>query len=97
MDNIFSRSLSPNILLKLDTQGYDYQILLSSQHVLKHISAIMVEISFKSIYQTQEGDWISLLQLLKNNGFELCSIDQNNSGHFPYLIESDALFLRVTD
>lgn len=97
LDDILSRNPSHNIFLKLDTQGYDYQILSSSQHILKHISALMVEISFKSIYQSQEGDWLTLLQFLNNNGFELCSIDQNNSGHFPYLIESDALFLRVRD
>jgi FkbM family methyltransferase len=82
-----------NNLLKLDTQGHDLEILRACGPAIREISAIMSELSFQNIYASS-NDWIQLIELLSQEGFILSAMFQNNAGHFPHLLECDAIFVR---
>lgn len=41
----------PSVLLKLDTQGYDLEVLAGAHEILDHVRAIQAEVSLRSIYE----------------------------------------------
>ena len=78
--------------LKMDTQGYDTVIADSADEILREFIGIQTEVSFVRLY----SDSISFhesFDLYTRLGFTLCAIVPNNAGHFPYLIEQDAVFI----
>jgi FkbM family methyltransferase len=48
-----SLNLGDNILLKIDVQGYEMNVLAGSAGVLKRTSVLIVETSFKTMYEGQ--------------------------------------------
>ena len=53
-----------NIYLKIDTQGYEYPILLGSGNLLKRIKLIQLELSLQKLYEGQES-WGKILKYLE--------------------------------
>lgn len=51
MDEIRQKSGSQKFLLKLDTQGYDFEVLKGAADSLDSISAILIEMSCQSLYE----------------------------------------------
>jgi FkbM family methyltransferase len=78
--------------LKLDTQGSDYSILKASQDVARKMLGIQCELSVIKIYR-DSFDMLEVIPFLYESGFSLNSFVPNNPGHFPILIESDAIFI----
>ncbi len=62
-----------NSYLKIDTQGYEYPILLGSGNLLKKIKMIQLELSLHRLYEGQEG-WEEILNYLKKFNFKIWSI-----------------------
>jgi|WetSurMetagenome_2_1015567.scaffolds.fasta_scaffold55003_2 FkbM family methyltransferase len=56
------------VLLKLDVQGYEEQALLGATQVLRHVDAVLTEVSFKPLYEGQ-ANFDRLNELMKCNGF----------------------------
>ena len=78
--------------LKMDTQGYDTVIADSAGDILRRFIGIQTEVSFVRLY----SDSISFhesVDFYARRGFTLCALVPNNAGHFPYLIEQDAVFI----
>jgi FkbM family methyltransferase len=82
-----------NAYLKLDTQGYDLEVLKGARHTLSKVLALQTEASVKPIYK-EMPDYVAAISMLEGLGFELSGIFPNNSGHFPRLIEFDAVMVR---
>ena len=87
------RSVDWRALLKLDTQGTELRILESVGDAVRQFAAIQVEVAFEPIYEgaptiTDISAW------MKSKGFALSSLFANNEGHFPRLLEMDAVFTR---
>jgi FkbM family methyltransferase len=80
-------------LLKLDTQGTELRLLRGNVASLDRFPALQVEVAFKRLYEGEET-FEAVLSQLAAWGYELCALFPNNHGHFPHLLESDALFLR---
>ena len=67
----------PNVdFLKIDTQGYDYQVLLGAKNQLDTIQAIEIEVLFAPYYKKQSkgGD---IDKLLRGHGFKLHKLDEH--------------------
>lgn len=79
--------------LKLDTQGTELRILEGAMDVLPQIPAIELEISFATIYDNAP-DFHQVFQFMAAAGYELSGLFPNNYGHFPRLMEMDAVFVR---
>lgn len=82
-----------NGLLKLDTQGTELAIMRGGVEVLPRFVAIQMELGFHALYEGA-GTFVSALDALDSWGYRLCALFPNNEGHFPHLIETDALFMR---
>lgn len=78
--------------LKLDTQGSDLYILQASQNTAQEFLGIQCELSIIKIYQGSP-DFLELIPFLYELGFSLNAFIPNNPGHFPILIETDAILL----
>ena len=58
------------ILLKIDTQGYEQQVLNGAQSVLAKAKGIKIEIPVYKIYQQAQLDFYGTLALVQKEGFQ---------------------------
>ncbi len=82
-----------NGLLKLDTQGTELRLLRGGVNSLSHFPAIQMEVGFQMLYEG-EGRYTEVVEQLDEWGYRLSALFPNNQGHFPHLLEMDAIFLR---
>lgn len=82
--------------LKLDTQGFDLEVLRGTGAALERVAALQTELSFVPIYHGMP-DWQTMLVEVQQRGFAV-------SGFFPVthdaqlrLIEADAVCTRSTE
>lgn len=80
-------------LLKVDTQGYESQVLAGAGPVLDKIAAVQLELSFVELYAGQDlfDDHVAAL---RKRGFALWSLDPGISAPDGRLLQCDGLFLR---
>lgn len=81
-----------NIYLKLDTQGFDLEVLKGAPNSLSTIVALQTEASFKRIYRGAP-DYGNAIDFLREHNFEISAVHPNNEGHFPALVELDFHFV----
>jgi len=77
LDNFLNKKKfsKKKIFLKIDTQGYEKNIILGSKKVLKQISCIMLELSLTPLYKN-EASFFEMVNLLKKFGFKIWSIER---------------------
>jgi FkbM family methyltransferase len=63
----------PRVMLKLDTQGYDLQVLAGAVGVLHDVQALQIELSLKSIYDGAPR-YLETLARLEKLGFEVTGL-----------------------
>jgi FkbM family methyltransferase len=80
--------------LKMDTQGFDVQVVNSGRNVLQNFVGLQSELAVKKLY-ADSVDFRSAISVYESVGFELSAIVPNNAGHFPYLIETDCIMIRT--
>jgi FkbM family methyltransferase len=84
------------LLLKIDTQGYEEEVLAGAGAVLDHVCAMQLELSITQLYQ-KAPTLRHMLELTERNGFELYGLMpgfyEERSGR---LLQADGLFLRST-
>ena len=81
-----------NLYLKLDTQGFDLEVLKGASQSIDKIRDLQTEASVKPIY-SEMPDYATSIRTLLSLGFELSGIFPNNSGYFPMLIEFDCFMI----
>ena len=77
-----------NVYLKLDTQGFDLEILRGGADVLDSLVGLQLEMSVRQIYD-KAPCFQEAIAYLQDNGFIVSQFFPNNAGHFPILIEFD--------
>jgi len=98
LDGVLSECLkdieSPRIFLKLDTQGFDLQVLEGAEAVLQRIFALQSEVAFRKIYIGMPDFMQSLAQLL-SKGFEVVDFVPVTREHDRLrVIEMDCIMIR---
>ena len=73
----------PRIYLKMDTQGYDQEVLAGASETLRHVVALQSEIAVKHLYEGAP-DFVDAVQRLRELGFAPL-------GFFPVVRDSDDL------
>jgi len=81
-----------NVYLKMDTQGYEMEILLGAQKILHKISAIQAEVALIHTYK-DEVDWLDFISWLRSKKFELATA-VCNSAIGPKVREFDFVFVK---
>jgi FkbM family methyltransferase len=66
----FKLDKGDKVLLKIDTQGFEKQVLLGAQEILKDIVGLKIEIPLHPIYENVELTFYPAIQFLKEHGFE---------------------------
>ena len=86
--------LEPNVMLKVDVQGYEQHVLSGADEILAKTSYVLVELSFAPLYDGQ-ADFHDIYSYLVNRGFSYAgSWDQLESPLDHTIIQADALFVR---
>ena len=82
------------LLLKVDTQGYEEEVLAGAELLLKRVSAMQLELSLVPLYQGAP-DLRRILELCENFGFQLHGLIpgffEEKTGR---LLQMDGLFFR---
>ncbi|MFA5632635.1 MAG: FkbM family methyltransferase [Porticoccaceae bacterium] len=84
-----------NIFLKMDTQGYDLNVLRGAETVLDRIDVLLSELSLIPIY-TDMPDYLEALRLYRNYGFVLTGLYPISRRDDFSVIEMDCMFIRAT-
>lgn len=80
------------IYLKLDTQGFDLEVIGGCHDQLANISALQTEVSVKPIYNDMPN-YMDTIQEMQSLGFSISGIYPNNPDHFPEAVEFDYIFV----
>lgn len=98
LDSIASKYLSSsdNLFIKIDTQGFEWQVLDGATDTLRKARGIICELSLVPLYEGQHL-WLDLLNRLQLEGFTLWSFNQGfvdpKNGR---TLQVDATFFRNT-
>ena len=84
-----------NAFLKIDTQGFEKQVLDGSKGILKNIKGLQVEMSFDELYEG-ELTFSTMLDYIKGLGFTLCHIENGfKNQKTGELLQIDGVFYRI--
>lgn len=93
-DIVVEHGVSPSTtLLKVDTQGYETQVLDGAGALLDAFAGVQLELSFTELYGGQEL-FDAMTTRLREHGFVLWSLEPGISGADGRLLQCDGLFLR---
>lgn len=81
-----------NVLLKLDTQGFDLEVFKGALNCLDIIKAVQTEVSVLPIYEDMPS-FSDSLKLFRSNGFEVSGLYSLSENRFPHAIEFDCIYL----
>ena len=70
LDNCIAGISSPRIYLKLDTQGFDLEVVRGAESTLRRVLAVQTEVSFRGIYDGM-ADFSDAIREFRERGFEV--------------------------
>ena len=83
-----------NALLKIDVQGYEFEVLKGGVNILSKFKYIMIELSNIELYEYQPLA-NTIKEFIINNGFELTFVYNKSFNSDQKLIQADYLFKRI--
>ena len=86
-------SISSIDILKIDTQGYEDQVLQGAKNFIKDglIKVIEVEIIFNKIYE-KKMSFLDIEKNLVNHGYELLALNDPGNLYDDYIFQVDAMY-----
>jgi FkbM family methyltransferase len=78
--------------LKLDTQGFDIEIVKHAKDCIGSFIGLQGELAVKKIY-SDSVYFCDAIKFYESLGFTLSAFVPNNAGHFPLLVETDCLMI----
>ncbi|MGH7046839.1 MAG: FkbM family methyltransferase [Stellaceae bacterium] len=82
-----------NIYVKLDTQGFDLEVIRGAEQHRDKIQALQFEASVRQIYDGAPR-YDEVIRHCEQHGFPMSGIFPNNAGFFPILVEFDCFMVR---
>lgn len=87
------QTLLPEILLKLDTQGYERQVIQGAENTLQKTRAVIIEINLFKLYD-QQPSFIELVGMLDAFGFRYAGNLEQTCSPTGEVVYVDAVFLK---
>lgn len=96
LDSIFSpTSLQKDILIKIDTQGYEKEVLMGAKNLIDVIKVVIIETSFVELYAGQPL-FEEIFLDLGNKGFKYCGAwEQMLDPRNGQPLQQDSIFIRM--
>lgn len=83
------------VFMKIDTQGYEMEVLKGSENYLQKITGVQVEMSFMPLYKDQ-ALFFELFQYLNGHGYQLCSLENGFTNPATgQLLQCDGIFFKM--
>jgi FkbM family methyltransferase len=93
-DCLDKMQLAPNVLLKIDVQGYELEVLLGAPRLLQRVNYALVETSFHKLYQGQ-ALFHQVYERMRGEGFVYAgNFEQLLSPLDGAILQADSLFVR---
>ncbi|MCW2766994.1 MAG: hypothetical protein JWO11_2953 [Nocardioides sp.] len=94
-DLVAEQSLVPaRTLLKIDTQGFEDEVLSGAGELIGEFGAVQLELSFVELYAGQKL-FDDLYERMRSNGYHLHIIEPGFSDASGRLLQCDGLFVRT--
>jgi FkbM family methyltransferase len=96
LDSIASQYLSPaaNLFIKIDTQGFEWQVLDGGSETLNQALGVLCELSLLPLYEGQRL-WLDIVERLDEQGFTLWAVQQGfTDPRTGQSLQMDGIFLR---
>ena len=82
--------------LKIDAQGFEWQVLDGGSETLPNVQGVLCELSLVNLYEGQHL-WLDVIRRLENAGFTLWAIQQGfTDPRDGRTLQMDAIFFRET-
>jgi FkbM family methyltransferase len=94
MDEVRGGSGCHRIYLKLDTQGYDLEVIKGASATLGSIAALQTEVSVLPIYQHMPN-WLTSLRILKEHSFDVTGLFPVSQDPALRVVEFDCVAVNV--
>jgi FkbM family methyltransferase len=98
LDSIFHKCIEgfndPKVFLKLDTQGYDLEVVSGATRSLEKILGIQSEVSVMPIYQVMP-DWLDALALYRSLGYEVTGMYPVSRDNKKIVVEFDCILRKI--
>jgi hypothetical protein len=95
-EEVIARHGAKNIFLKLDTQGYEIEILKGASRSLERTCGMQSEISVIPLYDAVP-DYLTCIAYMRNAGFHITGIFSVNRDRQLRVIDFDCVMRRSTD
>ena len=79
-----------NLYLKLDTQGYDLEVIKGAENTLGEVRALQSEISILGIYSGMP-DYLSSIKVFGEKGFDITGMFSVSRDKFLRVVEFDCV------
>lgn len=87
--------LIANAYLKIDTQGFEREVLLGLGDILPRIKAVQMELPLRELYRGQ-ATMVEMIEWMKARGFEIAMAKENGfDWRAMRLLELDVVFVRA--
>jgi FkbM family methyltransferase len=83
-----------NLFIKIDTQGYEWQVLEGAKNTLKNALGVHIELSLLPLYEGQSL-WMEIIKKLNYEGFDIWNINKGFTDvENGRMLQIDGTFLR---
>lgn len=84
-----------NLFVKIDTQGFEKQVLIGAKNSIKRIKGFQIELSLLPLYEGASL-YLEIIDYLNGNGFDLFSIEPGfTNKETGRLLQFDGIFFSV--
>ncbi|SHO64485.1 FkbM family methyltransferase [Algoriphagus zhangzhouensis] len=101
LDQMQDELLSPgdHLMLKIDTQGYEKNILEGGRAILEKVKVVQLELSFEPLYRN-EPTFFEMISYMEELGFEIFSLETDLSFSNPKngkMLQVDCIFCKSSE
>lgn len=95
VDDVFDEATrgAASVFLKVDTQGFDLEVIRGAAASLERLAAIQVELSLQRTYEEQPG-YLEVLAVLADRGFAPAQIHPTYRDSTGRIVECDCVLVR---
>jgi len=98
LDELFEEVMrhiaQPRVYLKMDTQGFDLEVLRGAERCLPRIAALQSELSLQPLYEEMTTNWLSALDEFRRAGYEVSALFAGYRDQRLRLSEMDCVMVR---